>query len=112
MNSEFSLSFLEVDMKALDIIALLLVIVGGINWGLVGVFDYNAVDAIFGAYSAVSNIIYAIVGLAALWTISTLFRTAAGRPAEAHAARPFERATTAAERQRETVPPSEPAGRR
>jgi len=98
-------------MKALDIIALVLVIIGGLNWGLVGVFDYNLVDAIFGAYSAISSIIYTVVGLAALWTISTLLRTAAGKPAEVPAPKPFER-VPAAERQRETVPPSEPGSRR
>ena len=94
-------------MKTLDIIALVLVIIGGINWGLVGVFDYNVVDAIFGAYSAISDIIYTLVGLAALWTISTLFRTAAGKPAEVAGPKPFER-VPASQRQRETGPPSEP----
>ncbi|MPM89175.1 hypothetical protein SDC9_136283 [bioreactor metagenome] len=52
-----------------DLIALILVIVGGLNWGLVGLFDYNLVDAIFGVGSALSRIIYILVGLAALYTI-------------------------------------------
>lgn len=52
-----------------DLIALILVIVGGLNWGLVGLFDYNLVDAIFGVGSTLSRIIYILVGLAALYTI-------------------------------------------
>ncbi|WP_440946999.1 DUF378 domain-containing protein [Methanosarcina sp. T3] len=52
-----------------DLIALILVIVGGLNWGLVGLFDYNLVDAIFGVGSTLSRIIYILVGLAALYMI-------------------------------------------
>lgn len=52
-----------------DLIALILVIVGALNWGLVGLFDYNLVDAIFGAGSTLSRIIYIIVGLAGLYMI-------------------------------------------
>ncbi|AKB30125.1 DUF378 domain-containing protein [Methanosarcina siciliae C2J] len=52
-----------------DLIALILVIVGGLNWGLVGLFEYNLVDAIFGVGSTLSRIIYIIVGLAALYMI-------------------------------------------
>jgi uncharacterized membrane protein YuzA (DUF378 family) len=52
-----------------DLIALILVIIGGLNWGLVGLFDYNLVDAIFGVGSTLSRIVYIIVGLAALYTI-------------------------------------------
>ena len=52
-----------------DLIALILVIVGGLNWGLVGLFNYNLVDAIFGVGSTLSRIIYIIVGLAALYMI-------------------------------------------
>ena len=96
-------------MKTLDVIALLLVIAGGINWGLVGVFDYNLVDAIFGAYSTISNLIYALVGLSALWSIAILARTASGKPAAMPPTRRFERVE---EKQRETVPPSEPVGKR
>jgi uncharacterized membrane protein YuzA (DUF378 family) len=52
-----------------DLIALTLVIVGGLNWGLVGLLDFNLVDAIFGAGSTLSRIVYMIVGLAALYMI-------------------------------------------
>lgn len=52
-----------------DLIALILVIVGGLNWGLIGLLDFNLVAAIFGEGSALSRIIYILVGLAALYTI-------------------------------------------
>lgn len=53
-----------------------LLIIGGLNWGLIGFFKYNLVDSIFGPdYFIVSRIIYAIVGLSALWAISFLFRS-------------------------------------
>ena len=54
---------------------LILLIIGGINWGLIGVFNYNLVSGIFGAnLIVISRIIYAVVGLAALYAISFLFR--------------------------------------
>jgi uncharacterized protein len=49
-------------------IALILVVIGGINWGLVGLFDYNLVAAIFGS-SIVATIIYVLIALAALYLI-------------------------------------------
>lgn len=52
-----------------DLIALILVIVGGLNWGLVGLFDFNLVTTIFGGGSTLSRIIYILVGLAALYMI-------------------------------------------
>jgi uncharacterized membrane protein YuzA (DUF378 family) len=58
-----------------DLIALILVIIGGLNWGLVGLLDFNLVDAIFGAGSTLSRIVYIIVGLAALYTIYFATRT-------------------------------------
>ncbi len=54
-------------MKALKIIAFILVIVGGLNWGLVGLFNFDLVAAIFGAMSSVSKIVYVLVGLAAVY---------------------------------------------
>ena len=54
-------------MKALKIIALILVIVGGLNWGLVGLLDFDLVAAIFGAMSAISRIVYVLVGLSAVY---------------------------------------------
>ena len=62
----------------LNIVAWILVIIGAINWGLVGFFNWNLVDAIFGAGSIVSRIIYALVGLAGLWSIM-LFSRIRGR---------------------------------
>ena len=54
---------------------LILLIIGGINWGLVGFFNYNLVSAIFGGNLVIiSRIIYAVGGLSALYAISFLFR--------------------------------------
>lgn len=52
-----------------DLIALILVIVGGLNWGLVGLFNFDLVAAIFGAGSALSRIVYIIVDLAAVYMV-------------------------------------------
>jgi uncharacterized membrane protein YuzA (DUF378 family) len=51
----------------LDIISLVLVIVGGLNWGLVGLFNYDLVAQIFGSVPVVKNIVYDLVGLAAIY---------------------------------------------
>lgn len=56
-------------MNALDWIAWILVIVGGLNWGLVGALQFNLVDSIFGVGSAGSSVVYVLVGLSALWMI-------------------------------------------
>ncbi len=59
----------------LDRISLLLLIIGGINWGSIGLFKFDIVSWIFGGQtSVVSRIIYTVVGLCALWCISLLFR--------------------------------------
>lgn len=59
----------------MDTIALILSIIGSLNWGLVGLFKFDLVAWIFGGQAAVlSRIIYAIVGIAGLWCISMLFR--------------------------------------
>jgi uncharacterized protein len=55
----------------LNKIALALVIIGGINWGLVGLFDYNLVSAIFGDMSTLSRVIYDLVGLSAIYVAFT-----------------------------------------
>jgi len=57
-------------MRVFNAIILTLVIIGGINWGLIGLFDYNLVDAIFGTMSLVSRVIYTLVGIAAIWAIA------------------------------------------
>ena len=59
----------------MDKIALTLLIIGGLNWGSVGLFQFDLVAFLCGgSTSVVSRIIYALVGLAALWCISLLFR--------------------------------------
>ena len=60
-------------MKVIDTIALVLIIIGAINWGLVGIFNFNLVDAIFGAMSVISRRIYILVGISGLWAIKLLF---------------------------------------
>ena len=59
-------------MKMFDIIVYAILIIGALNWGLVGLFDINAVDAIFGEMTAASRLIYIIVGLAALYDLILL----------------------------------------
>lgn len=56
-------------LSALDWVALVLVIVGGLNWGLVGIFSFDLVAYIFGAMTAISQIVYVLVGLAALYLL-------------------------------------------
>lgn len=59
----------------LDKIALSLVIIGAINWGSIGLFQFDIVGWIFGGQSAIiSRIIYTVVALAGIWCISLLFR--------------------------------------
>ena len=59
-----------IKMKTLNLITLTLVIIGAINWLLVGLFEFNLVDAIFGSLSAITRIIYILVGISGLWAIS------------------------------------------
>jgi uncharacterized membrane protein YuzA (DUF378 family) len=61
-------------MKSINLITLILVIVGGLNWGLVGFADFDLVAAIFGADTGASRLIYALVGLSALYQILPLSR--------------------------------------
>lgn len=60
--------------NVIDIIALILVIIGGINWGLIGLFNFNLVSTIFGDMTMITRIVYDLVGLAALYTIYLLVR--------------------------------------
>lgn len=53
-------------MRTLDTLALVLLIVGGLNWGLVGAFDFDLVATLFGEMSALSRIVYVLVGLSAV----------------------------------------------
>lgn len=59
-------------MKALHVIAFILVIVGGLNWGLVGInMDYNLVNMLLGAWPMVERVVYILVGLAAIYLVVT-----------------------------------------
>ncbi len=60
-------------MKVIDKIALVLIIIGAINWGLIGLFGFDLVATIFGEMSVISRIIYGLVGLSGLWGIKLLF---------------------------------------
>ncbi len=59
-------------MRGLNVITLVLLIVGGLNWGLVGLFDFDLVAALFGEKSLLSRIVYILVGLAAVYQLANL----------------------------------------
>jgi uncharacterized membrane protein YuzA (DUF378 family) len=59
-------------MKILNLLTLVLVIIGGLNWGLVGLFDLDLVAALFGAGSVPAGLVYVLVGLSALWQLVPL----------------------------------------
>lgn len=60
-------------MSVVNKITLLLLIVGGLNWGLVGLFGFDLVAALFGDMSPISRIVYVLVGVSAAWQIIPLF---------------------------------------
>ena len=60
-------------MKIIDKAALVLIIIGAINWGLIGFFKFDLVATIFGQLSVLSRIVYALVGISGLWGIKLLF---------------------------------------
>jgi uncharacterized membrane protein YuzA (DUF378 family) len=59
-------------MKTISLIAMILVLIGGLNWGLVGLFDLNLVATLFGT-AILAQLIYILVGVSALWLIVTSF---------------------------------------
>ena len=63
-------------LNGLDWVAMILSIIGGINWGLVGALDYNLVNSLFGEGSGLTRLIYVLVGLSGLYLISTLVKMA------------------------------------
>ena len=68
-----------------DKIALVLLIIGGLNWGLVGIFSFDLVAWLFGGTGAIlSRIVYILVALAAVWCITLLVREPAGAEAHSH----------------------------
>lgn len=54
-------------MKGMDVVAAVLLVVGGLNWGLVGLFGFDLVASLFGDMSAVSRLVYTLVGLSAVY---------------------------------------------
>ena len=74
-------------MRIVNQITLLLVIVGGLNWGLVGLFGFDLVAAIFGQMSALSRLVYILVGASALWQLIPLIKSFSDGENRAQAAR-------------------------
>ncbi len=60
-------------MKVIDKIALVIMIIGAINWGLIAIFNFDLVTAIFGDMTILSRIVYGLVGISGLWGIKLLF---------------------------------------
>ena len=60
-------------MKIIDKVALVLIIIGAINWGLIGLFRFDLVATLFGEMSVLSRIVYSLVGISGLWGIKLLF---------------------------------------
>ncbi len=60
-------------VKIIDKIALVLIVIGAVNWGLIGLFEFDLVATLFGDMSALSRIVYSLVGIAGLWGIKMLF---------------------------------------
>lgn len=59
-------------MKIIDKIALALIIIGAINWGLIGLFRFNLVEMLFGDMTLLARIVYSLVGISGLWGIKLL----------------------------------------
>jgi uncharacterized membrane protein YuzA (DUF378 family) len=77
---------MENPMKGFNILTLVLVIVGGLNWGIVGLFDLDLVAAIFGVGSVLARLVYVLVGVSALWQLVPLM--SAFRAEGTHASAP------------------------
>jgi uncharacterized membrane protein YuzA (DUF378 family) len=67
-------------MKGLDLITLILIIIGGLNMGIAGLFGFNIIDSIFAGAPVISRIIWVIIGLAALYQIMPLMRQVQASP--------------------------------
>ena len=72
-------SMSKTKMNALDWVAMVLLIVGGLNWGLVGLFNFDLVATLFGTQTAFSRVVYTLVGLSALYSIYTSSKMASQR---------------------------------
>lgn len=74
-KSDHTKSTTEIGGIFTDTLALILSIIGSLNWGLIGIFQFDLVAWLFGGQGALlSRIVYALVGLAGVWCISLLFR--------------------------------------
>ncbi len=60
-------------MKVIDKIALVLIIIGALNWGLIALFNFDLVATLFGDMTIISRIVYGLVGISGLWGIKLLF---------------------------------------
>lgn len=60
-------------MQTLQKVSLVLIIIGAINWGLIGLFDFNLVETLFGVDNVITKIVYALVGISGIIDISLLF---------------------------------------
>ena len=60
-------------MQTLQKVSLGLIIIGAINWGLIGLFDFNLVETLFGVDNVITKVVYALVGIAGIIDISLLF---------------------------------------
>ena len=61
-------------ISIIDRLALALVVIGALNWGLIGIFGFNRVSWIFGSVTVLSRLVYILVGLGGIWSLSLLFR--------------------------------------
>jgi uncharacterized membrane protein YuzA (DUF378 family) len=61
-------------LNIIDYIALILLVVGGLNWGLIGFFNFDLVAAIFGNMTAISRTVYGIVGICAIYTLYIIYK--------------------------------------
>lgn len=66
-------------MSALDYLAMALLIIGGLNWGMVGLFDVDMVATLFGPGSALTRVVYVLVGIAALYSVVTMAKMAGSK---------------------------------
>lgn len=72
-------------IRMFDKIALILLIIGGLNWGLVGIFSFDLVAWLFGGTGALlSRVVYILVALSAVWCITLLFRENSANEAHSH----------------------------
>jgi len=74
---------MERTMKFVNLATLVLLIVGGLNWGLVGLFDWDLVAALFGEGSAIARAVYVLVGASAVWQLVPLSKAVSSDEASA-----------------------------